>query len=635
MRRIQIITLFFILAFLFLFYPPWSVQAAPCNSCWGTGTAQEETASCVWNRAFGEYECSKGTRTVSGGGCYFRIAGWTDCQIGGADRACATVETWVTYSAECEITNGGASCTPVGSGSFDPLRSGCGYSTQAVVATITPGPSPTGPPPTDPPAADCSYSCEDSCGENWTQVPGRCDGTKVCCQPPGGNHACSAPYDCIRGVNDCHNANPPMYSCNENGGNCTGAADAWCKANWADAQGRSSCCYGFMPTNTPIPTATPTLYPTAVIGGSLGEYLGAACYPDIASSSSPVINLVPQYPERINKTCQVLQSRPPFSYYLCRLSFLQPGNATDPTPVINQDFSLTVSNGTYSSNGYWTSGVPGACGVYDAVSQKININIATQTVYNKDIIFPLTDPWIKFKNVAFARNPAIDNRIPFNVNKITSTDTDDNRERVLVMSDTGVVSVANAVDMGTGSISNNNWFISQSKMFRFGLQDYLDYAKARKPTVKATGASSTDLSKIETNKVNLWEGDVVINSGNISQFNGKTLVLLVNGDVDLNTIQFTPTNATVAIVANTINFFGTSTTTQEARGIFIGNSIDFGTSTTSLKITGNLVRLTGTTAISRSSPDNSRPSLLIVFDSQPYLDLLSLLSITVYERNSP
>ena len=87
MRRIQIITLFFILAFLFLFYPPWSVQAAPCNSCWGTGTAQEETASCVWNRAFGEYECSKGTRTVSGGGCYFRIAGWTDCQIGGADRA--------------------------------------------------------------------------------------------------------------------------------------------------------------------------------------------------------------------------------------------------------------------------------------------------------------------------------------------------------------------------------------------------------------------------------------------------------------------------------------------------------------------------------------------------------------------
>ena len=49
MRRIQIITLFFILAFLFLFYPPWSVQAAPCNSCWGTGTAQEQTASCQWN----------------------------------------------------------------------------------------------------------------------------------------------------------------------------------------------------------------------------------------------------------------------------------------------------------------------------------------------------------------------------------------------------------------------------------------------------------------------------------------------------------------------------------------------------------------------------------------------------------
>ena len=66
--------------------------------------------------------------------------------------------------------------------------------------------------------------------------------------------------------------------------------------------------------------------------------------------------------------------------------------------------------------------------------------------------------------------------------------------------------------------------------------------------------------------------------------------------------------------------------------LLIASTIDTGTSTTSLKITGNLIAQSSyTNNRTSASSQNKAPSVFIDFDPSQYIDLLPYLSIDKYE----
>ncbi|MCM8787882.1 MAG: hypothetical protein NC935_07540 [Candidatus Omnitrophica bacterium] len=364
------------------------------------------------------------------------------------------------------------------------------------------------------------------------------------------------------------------------------------------------------PTSTPTPTPTP--YPTVVIYGLLKEYSEAMCYNNI-SSDNLSITIEPSFPNGIIHNCGIT---PPTektkSSYRCTIIFNNQNAA--PTPI--QDFFLKASANEYQS-AYWTDN--NVCN--SIANNKISVNVAVEnppTAFNKDIFFQIAS-WIKLKNASFISSANFINIIPLN---ISPYDNDDTTNRYFIIGETGLVA-ANGLNMGTANISSKKWLTTgYSKQTILSTTNFLEYVRSRKKYQEIT-----DITQIKEG-INLYQGDLTININNQVNFNDKKTLLIVTGTTTIDIDNFQPNNGSVAIIASNINF---TNDTKSAKGIFIGQTINTGTTTNDgLKIIGNLIANAGFFN-GRKWENYFKPSLFIVFEPKIYLDLLPYLSISKYD----
>lgn len=397
------------------------------------------------------------------------------------------------------------------------------------------------------------------------------------------------------------------------------------------------------PYTCPGPTAkmavtvvTPTPYPTVAVSGNLREYLGAACYPDI-STNTLSLNINPQIPAGVTTNCGVTpptgQTR---SSYRCTVVFDNQAPYPTPTPNPAQNLNLSASATGYSA-AYWTDDDPYLSDVVcrDTVSNSLLVDVSSgdSTVYSKDIFFKNISSWTKIKNSSFSSPASLTNVIPLN---IAAYDGDDDvSQRYFIMTsidnDPGLVS-ASSIDTGTADVSSKNWKADYDYPHQTALTPLLftQYVKSRKEYQTIDQTQPDPLGQLSETKINLWEGNLTLN--NAAKFNNKKVVLIVNGTLTLSMENFKPSNnASVAFVAQTINFYEGTTFVKEAEGLFIAQAVNTGsTSNQGLKIKGNLVAQSPLNN-NRNWSDNSQPSVFIVFDPEQYINLLPYLSTASYD----
>ena len=382
--------------------------------------------------------------------------------------------------------------------------------------------------------------------------------------------------------------------------------------------------------STSTSNSNPTLYPTVAISGNLREYLGALCFNN-TSTSNLSLNINPQYSAGITPTCGITPPTGQTKYsYRCTVVF--DNQRAKPTPV--QNLSLSASAYGYSF-GYWSNPNNTCTANYDNFLT-VNVSSGGSTVYNKDIYFSLTTPWIKLKDSSLSKIVSLTNIVPLN---ITPYDLDDNGNRYFIINnsshpqtDPGLVT-ATSINTGTANVSSKNWWVaSYSRIVSTSPQLFLEYVRSRKEY-----QTIADLSSITKNGLYVWQGDLTLNNTNLNQITASNLVLIVNGNLSINENQFnigsdyrnTSTSKKIALLSTgAINF---PNTTQCAAGIFIGQTIDTGSNDNQgLKIKGNLVAFSSFNN-QRKWSDKSKPVVFIVFQSQIYLDLLPYLSVYKYD----
>lgn len=470
---------------------------------------------------------------------------------------------------------------------------------------------------------DCSNSptnCWVYCDENnWSACTVSCGGgtqtndcgdtrdcnTQPCCDPDLWG-ACSVSCGAGTQTNDCGTTQACCIP-------CWGACSVSCGSGVQyDGCGGSQTC------NT---QPCPTPYPTVAISGNLKEYLRGSCYPNISTNTLSV-NIVPQSPTSVTTNCGVTppagQTR---SSYRCTAVFNNyssvPGHIF-PTPA--QNLNLSASATSYSS-AYWTNA--NACTATANNSLPVDVSSGGSTVYNKDIFFNNSSAWIKLKNSSFGSLGSLTNVLPLN---IAAYDGDDDvLQRYFIINsvgnDPGLVT-AQTINTGTAAVSIKGWKAdSYTRATALTPSTFTQYVKSRKEH-----QIITNLSDLAEDKINLWQGNLTIN--NQANFNNKKVVLIVTGTVTLDMPNFQPANAALAILAQTINF---TSSVNYAEGIFIAQTINTGSNTSQgLKIKGNLVAFSSFVN-GREWPDNSQPSVFIVFDQEQYIDLLPYLSTANYE----
>jgi hypothetical protein len=241
---------------------------------------------------------------------------------------------------------------------------------------------------------------------------------------------------------------------------------------------------------------------------------------------------------------------------------------------------------------------------------------------------PTQGPWKKLKDTSFQSSNSLDFTIPSAPLAFDSDDTGGSAGSYFIVDNGGVVS-NNSYLFNSSQTSSNQWSITgYSPTVGLDKNQFESYAKSRK---QITNISNPNLTDLVDKSINIYSSDLTINDTNKGSFDNKTLVLIVDGTVafDING-KFQPSNASVAILANTINFYNGSNFISTANGIFIADNVNTGTSSTGLKIKGNLVVKT-TFNNQREQTDNRKPSVFVVVNPQTYLDLLPYLSVSQYK----
>jgi len=243
-------------------------------------------------------------------------------------------------------------------------------------------------------------------------------------------------------------------------------------------------------------------------------------------------------------------------------------------------------------------------------------------------------PWYQLKNASFHKlgSPFID-LIPSSP-KDYDSDTGAAVSRYLIITDTnyepGVVTYqASSFNLGGGgsSFSLKNWSKdSYTKNSLLDFDAFLNYLKSRK-----SYQTINDINNIKADGIYFYNNNSN-NSLNLTTVPNYKFLLLFDGTVTITGSgnKFNPSSS-IAIIAQTINF---AKDLNEASGIFYANQINFsspGTSTTPLKITGNVISKNSATLSRDRANDRQKPSLFIVFDPQKYLDLLPYLSVANYD----
>ena len=252
--------------------------------------------------------------------------------------------------------------------------------------------------------------------------------------------------------------------------------------------------------------------------------------------------------------------------------------------------------------------------------------------------------WYRLKQASFTKQGgALVNFIPPNVVPYDGYDTDEELLNIKPAAEPdgiGLITSTNAIDIGpipiAGKVSNKNWAKTNyvaNKGYLSNLSSFLAYARARKE-IKVI----TDINDLESNKINIFQGNLTLQNNTINP-SRDNMVLIIQGNL---TIESAPggnfNQARRSWGFMTTGSIRIHSSIQELNGIFIANSYDLAydtatSSTTPLKVVGNLISNTPLTNIKRYRPiaDYQRASLYIVFFPEYYYDLVPHLSTITQE----
>lgn len=241
------------------------------------------------------------------------------------------------------------------------------------------------------------------------------------------------------------------------------------------------------------------------------------------------------------------------------------------------------------------------------------------------------EPWYKLKDTSLNKIGDHTISVVENVKKFTDSDSDDNGLRYVIIGNNPgtLVSTGNynpGPTYNSISSSNKNWYSAIYGNTNTSLfANFYQYLISRKLIIKINSLSEITKSGayyLQSNNLDL-----------ISQPPSFNFILIVRnadntdyGDVNIGVDNFNNTETSIFILAKNITV---TNGVQNINGIFATTNNFIYNNTNGLKIKGNL--LSKNAVILQNRPDNSRPSLFIVFSSKMYLDLLPYLSISKYE----
>ncbi|HRN70888.1 MAG TPA: hypothetical protein PLS49_06945, partial [Candidatus Woesebacteria bacterium] len=273
----------------------------------------------------------------------------------------------------------------------------------------------------------------------------------------------------------------------------------------------------------------------------------------------------------------------------------------------------------------------------DSTNTIVEVNEGNNSSLNNTFSAVASEPFYKLSNASLHRLQAIDMAIPSGLQSFDIIDDPTPLQSVLVRGAAGVVTSTNAIRIINGTVSSPNIQkdnYTDGNIYLNALSTFVTYANAQKPTKVIT-----NLNQIEGNKINVFgTGTQTLNINTQPTTAQTNFVLLVNGNVTISVNPYNniPNNS-IAIIAT-----GTITITNNVsliNAILIADTIQLtnpvtSTSTTPLKINGNLISNTAVTVTrDRATNPDLQPNLFVVFNPKMYLDLLPQLSdITVEGR---
>lgn len=396
--------------------------------------------------------------------------------------------------------------------------------------------------------------------------------------------------------------------------------------------------------------SVPTPYPTINIKGTLkNDYSRVAnqCSDDF--SYPPLIAYTPQLSispggAGVSYTCNPISNGQ--TSYSCNVVINNQANVR-----LSATQTITLSNTGYPGGLYKTYWIGECTGNNCAQGADCQVRNQTITVdvsapnpfFVKNMYFSPDEGWFKMSNTTFSSNNTgqRNNVIP---QSVIAYDSDDTTAKQLIVGTAGITSLQSNLDMvNTTNYSDTNWVASsyETKRNMTTTTAYIDYLKQKSSEFETI----SDVSSIgtSTKKIFMYNSDLTIDPGTLAMIDKKSLTLIVNGNVDFNlgdSGSFVPTNS-IVIIAKKIMFYNKNTPAvantnwlgdlKEARGVFIADNIDVGSSINiGLKITGNIISLSGPMANTRKQADYRIPSVFIVFDPLIYIDTIGVFGSKTY-----
>jgi hypothetical protein len=379
-----------------------------------------------------------------------------------------------------------------------------------------------------------------------------------------------------------------------------------------------------------IPTPSP--YPTIHIAGPFHEDLGGGnCVSGVSlNPNSLSLQMVANPSTGVTTNCTKTATS-----YACDIVIdNQTGQCISPNTL------LTLS-GTYAgySNIGWRAGnvCAGAPVGLTVGIGNVDNNIPVFLTYDGAGIQPTppgggggTGGWFKVSNSGFINR--YDGRQNFLPSSMSAYDADDDisTKQCFINSASSIVQNT-PIDLGPNGTSQagvpqysaQNWYTS-GYMFNddVTVAKYIDYVEARRQIT-----SISALSEINADGIYISTAPIVINTADLPIFDGKKVVLIAkNSSITVND-NIIPTGGSLALVGSSISI---DPAVSEIDAIVIGDTVLTGSSTTPLKIKGNL-SAKNPVGIYRANTNARKPSLFVVFNPTLFVSLIPYLSTNTYD----
>ncbi len=389
----------------------------------------------------------------------------------------------------------------------------------------------------------------------------------------------------------------------------------------------------FLLVNLPVNPSSTT------IQGNLQQKSGSGCTPADTNHNFPVGNPIVSSTAcgsqtATSTTCYALDSGGSHSTtaavkYFCTTTFTSNnclGNNPPTWPTSATINLIGVAPVGYTLTG-WTDNNCNSPPNPPFSSNK-TVSISAGGTINQPITFNFSgNTWFKSNNTSFVSSSVNSVNIP--VWATAYPGSSDNNSSLFIIGTAGST-LGVGINLGAAYSIPNNWNSSSySRHLTMSADGYAAYVRSRKTSTSIGSAGDTSIpaGSITGDGIYLWKGgDLTISDD--GKFGAHNVVLISNSaKVTIDKQHFQPAGS-VAIVADEIDF---SNTTQDAKGIFVANTVNTGSpSNQGLLILGNLIAET-TLNNGRSWTNTAIPSIYVDFQPNIYLNLLPYLSIAKYD----